>query len=72
MPGMPGIMRLHRRWKMTFVIGDKVKSKFATPDSKPGVIELLIVPGMRDCALVRYPGSMDGMCVPRKNLVKVD
>jgi hypothetical protein len=53
-------------------IGDKVKSKFATPDSKPGIVELLIVPvpGLRDCALVRYPGSHDGVCMPRKCLVK--
>jgi len=51
-------------------VGDQVKSKFAAPDSKPGVIEMLVVPGMPDCALVRYPGSHDGMCVPRKNLIK--
>lgn len=53
-------------------IGDKVKSKYATPDSKPGVIEKLTVPGMRDCALVLYPGSMDGMCVPRRDLIVQD
>lgn len=52
-------------------VGDKVKAKNATPDSKPGVIELLTVPGMSDCALVVYPGSMDGMCVPRRTLIVV-
>jgi hypothetical protein len=55
-----------------FKVGDKVKSKFATPDSKPGVITQLQVPGMRDCALVTYPGSYDGMCVPRNLLVKIE
>jgi hypothetical protein len=53
-------------------VGDKVKSRYAAADSKPGVIEKLSVPGMSDCALVRYPGSMDGMCMPRRLLVKVD
>lgn len=53
-----------------FVVGDKVKSKFAAADSKPGVIELLSVPGMRDCALVLFPGGNEGLCMPRKNLIK--
>lgn len=57
---------------MQFAVGDKVNSTFAKPDDKPGVIELLSVPGMRDCALVLFPGSSEGLCMPRKNLVKAN
>jgi len=56
----------------SIVKGCKVRSKIRhnPQESDPfdGVIELVSVPYMADCALVKWPGASEGLCFPRRHL----
>lgn len=50
-------------------IGDKVRN---TKSGSVGEVALVKVPGLPDCALVRFNPISDGYCIPRSQLVIVE
>jgi hypothetical protein len=52
-------------------VGDKVRNIRALDKTSVGVVALVKVPGMSDCALVRFNPASDGYCIPRSQLEKV-
>jgi len=49
-------------------VGDKVRNRFS---GHIGIVVLVEVPGMPDCALVRFTPTSDGFCIPRSKLEKI-